>query len=746
MSDVSVALDRLIAVRRQRLPVVQDEVARWSAVDSGVAELQTALAELSSHVFKDDEGDLSIPALFELRQDIAGVIELYRVLGARFSRTTINIGVSGAARMGKSSLLQSISGLDDQQIPTGEGIPVTAVRSRIFHSAATRRAELQLHTIDGFLASVIAPYHAELGISGVPRTLQEFRAWSYPNADDVDDGEARLLLRRLRDYQAGLWSYERFLTGERIEVPLEELRPYVAYPTSEELKAPEDQVSRRYLAVREARIECSFPHPDVSHLGIIDLPGLGEVAAESDRQHVSGLRNEVDAVLLVKRSAETSSFFGKADTRTLAILDEVRGFIRSRGEFVFIVHNVDPARMDLAAQLRQDIRRSVNNGEDDRFYTVFETDVRDGGRVSVELLALLLDRLASGLPIMDDEALSAARELAQTVGGQIRAALDALGRELTLVRDPVGVPEEIIERKAEQLQSGLAKKLSRLVAELGAAAEGDVSDAGFAGAVDSAYDGIISWADDGFGRGAEQWRAEAYDVMITARNAAAYAGPELSRVRVEISKRFAALDDFFSDRVSAVWASVAEIFRAECGAMIGDEIGVAVLQHLSQMLRGSSQPCPVLAQAVDSLLDVRLEYRTMLYPRVRGDLGSLNLQVKHPITGQEIQPVAVDLTEEGADELYTILRGLAEQGAFRTRKSLLQESVTPGVVMQAVVEQFEDALIRSGTSEQEFRRFARSYRNELWPAEFQGIDEANARYARVTRAMTAIIGNLERAA
>jgi hypothetical protein len=745
MSDVSAALDRLIVVRRQRLPKVQDEVARWSAVDGGVAELQLALAELSAYAFKDGEGDLSLPGLFELRQDIARVIELYRVLGARFSRTTINIGVSGAARMGKSTLLQSISGLADQQIPTGEGIPVTAVRSRIFHAAASRRADLQMHTIDSFLGSVVAPYHAELGISGVPRTLQEFRTWAYPDAEAMEDGELRLLLRRLRDYQASLWSYERFLTGERAEIPLEELRPYVAYPTNEELQAPPDKVSRLYLAVREARIECSFPHPDVSHLGIIDLPGLGEVAAESDKQHVVGLRNEVDAVLLVKRSSETSSFFGKADTRTLAVLDEVRGFIRSRGEFVFIVHNVDPSRMDLAAQLRDDIRRSVNNGQDDRFYTVFETDVRDSGRVSEEMLAPLLARLASGLPIMDDEALGAARELAQDVADQISTALAGLGKELALVRDPVGVAEEIIEKKAAQLQSRLARKLSKLVADLGAA-EGDASDADFARAVDDAYEGILSWADDGFGKGADEWRADAYDTMITTHNAASYAGPELNRIRVEISKRFAALDDFFSDRVRAAWTAVADIFAAECGALLEAEAGVDALRHLSSLLRESAQPCPALGQAVDSLLDVRLEYRTMLYPRVRGDLGSLNLQVTHPVTGQEIQPVAVELNEEGAEELYAILRGLAEQGAFRTRKSLLQESVTPGLVMQAVVEQFEDALIRSGESEQEFRRFARSYRNDLWPAEFQGIDEANARYARVTRAMKAIMGDLGSAA
>jgi hypothetical protein len=55
-------------------------------------------------------------------------------------------------------------------------------------------------------------------------------------------------------------------------------------------------------------------------------------------------------------------------------------------------------------------------------------------------------------------------------------------------------------------------------------------------------------------------------------------------------------------------------------------------------------------------------------------------------------------------------------------------------VIYAFVEQFEDALIRSGGAEQEFRRLARSYRDEIWPGIYQGIDEDNARVARVIRA------------
>ncbi len=81
---------------------------------------------------------------------------------ARFSRDTVNVGVSGSARMGKSTLLQSVSGLDDRHIPTGKDLPVTAVRSRIHHSPAARRAVLKLHSRESFLTEIVQPYHQNL--------------------------------------------------------------------------------------------------------------------------------------------------------------------------------------------------------------------------------------------------------------------------------------------------------------------------------------------------------------------------------------------------------------------------------------------------------------------------------------------------------------------------------------------------------------------------------------------------------
>ncbi|MGW7055070.1 hypothetical protein [Streptomyces sp. NPDC054887] len=747
-------IDALLRARLRQLPEVAHETARWRTLGERLDELDGALADLRMHSTMDAElaAALTLPHLPETRLAVAEAADSFRVIASRFTRTTVNIGVSGAARMGKSTLLQSVSGLDDDQIPTGHGIPVTAVRSRIFHSPAVRRAELEMHSPESFLSEVISPLHVALGLASTPRTIAEFGRWVYPEA--LPDTRDRLLLTRLRELHGALESYEALLTGGVKTVPLEQVRRFVAYPTHEEITEGAGRVRRAYAAVREARIECAFPHQDVARIGIVDLPGLGEVAADADRRHVAGLRNEVDAVLVVKRSSDTSSFFDETDTAGLSLLDEVRGFVRSTGEFTYLVHNVDPDKPHLAANLRGDLLRNVNGGEPDRFFTVFETDVRDPERVGRELLSPLLKRMAEGLPVMDSEVLAGTRAQAAAVRDRTRLQLTDLRRALDQVARRAGVPEEVNDAKAAQLRSGIARRLRGLAAELAAEAHGSMMDPGFGEAVGKAYEGVLAWIEDGFGKGADAWRAEALTCMVTEGHSAAFAGPEFSRIRVEISRRFSALDDFFTARLTAAWDRAAAVFEAECGALFQRDkrrkadgasgsdgttaspvagSGREVLAELAELFARSSQPCPGLASAVNSLLDVRLEYRTLLYPRVRPDLAPLNLQVSHPKTGEQMQQVAVALSEEGAEDLYELFGGLAEQAAFRIQKSLSQEAAVPAAVIHALVEQFEDTLIRSGTSVQEFRRFVRSYRNDLWPQEFQGIDEANSRFARVVR-------------
>jgi hypothetical protein len=182
MTDVAISIAEILKQRRMALPLVKEEIVGWQQRDAWIANLDAAVRHLREHATTKSELKQTLAGfdVQDLRKDIGRVLSLLSVVEARYERGTINIGVSGRARVGKSQLLQTISGLDENQIPTGSGLPVTAVRSRIFHSGTHERATLVLHSFDTFLADVLRPYHDELGLAGAPNTVDEFQAWSYP--------------------------------------------------------------------------------------------------------------------------------------------------------------------------------------------------------------------------------------------------------------------------------------------------------------------------------------------------------------------------------------------------------------------------------------------------------------------------------------------------------------------------------------------------------------------------------------
>jgi hypothetical protein len=744
--DVSDRIQAVLQDRRRGVPAVRSEIDWWLRVDDQLAALAAAVRELGGHPSTPGElrDGLAGFRVEEAREGVAEAVRLLRVLESRFSRTTINIGVSGQARVGKSTLLQSICGLDDGQIPTGKGLPVTAVRSRIFHSPQHQRATLRLHTFDTFVADVLAPHHAQLALPGLPTSPAEFAAWDYPTpgspAGGPDKPSYATLLKRLRDMQAALPSYRPDLVGGEREIPLDQLRPFVAYPTNDELGGP-DPVSRRYLAVRDLRIECAFPHAKVEQLAVVDLPGLGEVAVGAEAHHVDGLQNEVDVVLLVKRAMGDEAYWGEADARTLDLLDIARGFVAQR-DFVFLVLNqggIDPV---LQRTLRDDVNREINMGEPGRFFQLLEADAADEADVFARVLAPVLAHLSDRMPAMDAEVLSGTRAETRAAADRIERLAADLGQILGTVRASTGSAAEDLQNRAKRLRQDLAAGLQDLVARLHEQARDASEDPEFVAAVEQVYAANREWITGGLGVGEQQWREEGLRRMRVDGFSAGYTGEELNRIRVEISGSFEEIDAFFAERTAQLWTAVADVLDASLGDLLGGRRGEDALRELAELLDHASPPCPRLRRAVQALLGIRLDYRSQLHPRVRSELDGLNLEVVDPKSGELIQQMTVAKSEAGVEQLYRFVVRSAEQAAYLTKKALLREAVTPALVLHAAAEQFEDTVIRSGDSELEFRRLADSYKNDIWPGVYQEIDAANARFAAVTRARDALVASL----
>jgi hypothetical protein len=746
MMDIQAQIGSLLERRRARLPAVQKEVDRWETLVHEIGVLNAVVDELRNHPRTPAEVKQGLDGFQteEVRRDIAKAIELLHVLEARYARSTINIGVSGRARVGKSTLLQSMSGLTDEQIPTGVGLPVTAVRSRILHSTAHQRATLSLHTFATFRDEVLRPYHDELGLQAPPSSVSDFTQLKYPSnelelAEPKRNHANSTILSRLREMQDSLPSYLSDLVGGERLVDLGALRQYVAYPTLEQEK--EGNPPRRYLAVRDVRIECKFPFGQINNLGIIDLPGLGELAANAEEYHLAGLQNDVDIVILVKRNVAVSAYWDHADGQTTKLLDKARGFISNRRDFVFIALNIDESEskgVELAETLRFSVFTKANESVEGKHFQVLECDSSDQKSVYNNILSPVLKHLADRLPVMDDEVFEGTIATFSVLTGKVEALLRDIEGALSSASRSSGSTAEDLEHRTGELRKDLAGELAEIVERFQAAARSGDEDQQYVDAVDSSYLAIQSWIESGFGVGRDVWCSDALRQIRVDRNSSPFAARELNRIRVEIGKHYCTLDHYFQGRVLELWNDTASVFSAHFGDLLKDKTGVEALLQLTANLSDASEPCPTLSESVQDLIKLKLEYRTQLHPRVRRELDGLNLQVLDPETGKPHDQIVVEINDAGSESLFRFLTQLAEQAAYRTKKALMQEALTPALVLHAAAEQFEDVFIRSGESEKEFRRLARSYRDDIWPNVFQGIDEANAKFAKVSKAIRSI--------
>lgn len=739
MESVAAAFESILRTRQGHLPFVEAEIGRWESARARIAEVEHAMAGLSA----TDTGDQSLGiSTAEMRDITQASLATLAAVRSRVVRATVNIGVGGAARNGKSTLLQSFTGLGDDQIPTGSGLPVTAVRSRIFNRPGQGRALLTMHTERSFLDEVVAPFHAELRLGPEPQSIAEFRALPYPLTEDelppearLNSGEANPMRQRLLDMQSSLDSYSALLTGETREMPLVGLRSWVAYPAPDEGSDPQ----RRYLAVREARIECPFPEGDVMALGCIDLPGLGEIVPDADEHHLHGLQNEVDLVLLVKRPLGNTAYWEARDGRAISLITRARGPVRSR-DFAFIVVNSGGCDPENVAALQAHILNNVNEGTADKRYTVITADVKDPAEARKLVLESALGHLVTQLGAMDQAVLDDARERCDRGREQILIPAARAQEMLRRITAPNRIDELL--KRARQLRVEATQALQKVISELAAQAAGGAEDAEYLAEVEEAHRAVRDWITSGFGEGEDAWCARALERMALDAASAPFAVDELNRIRIEMGRRFSVIDGFLNRKRDHFWDRIGTAIGARLLGPAPTGTPEERLRRLHELFLDTPDPCPALAGAIDLVLDVRLDYRTRVFPQMLSAFDLLRAEARDPHAREATGFLMVSRDNAGAHELYGHVQRLARQAAHEAKAALMDEHGTAGVVLLAYGRQFEDALIRSAESEPEFRRIAEAYRDELWPGEFTQNGLANTAVQRLRRALRSLQGEL----
>ena len=303
-----------------------------STVDEQLAALAAAVEALRTHATTPAElrDALALP-FAEAREGAAEAVRLLRVLEARFARDTVNIGVSGQARVGKSTLLQSVSGSGRRPDPDRAGaaghgraqpdLPRarTCGARRCGCTRSTRSSpRSSRRTTRSWTSRGCRARRTSSGAGPTRSPTRSDRSGSRPTGPrPTRGGPAQLghdAQPAARD--AGVVPHVRARPHRRrARRPARGAAALGGVPDEHGGAASARSIGparRRYLAVRDVRIDCPFPHAQVRHLGIVDLPGLGEFAARAEEHHVDGLQNEVDLVLMVKRPVEGMAYWGDA--------------------------------------------------------------------------------------------------------------------------------------------------------------------------------------------------------------------------------------------------------------------------------------------------------------------------------------------------------------------------------------------------------------------------------------------------
>ncbi|WP_028082537.1 dynamin family protein [Dolichospermum circinale] len=213
----------------------------------------------------------------------------------RLSRQTLNIGVVGRMRQGKSTLLKSITGLSDDEIPTSSGGVCTKVLSKIFHEPQMIGNDVEFHSWPSF-KEILHLYFDKLGLQGVkPNEKDDVKLESFPRLpeDKAKDENARHLYGRLRkEYYSKFETYQTLLDGRTKAISKAEIKQYTTQ---------DDENNSEYLAVKEMRIRCQFPYDEVGKIGVIDLPGLGDNPISDVELLIKTLREDIDFIIFVRR-------------------------------------------------------------------------------------------------------------------------------------------------------------------------------------------------------------------------------------------------------------------------------------------------------------------------------------------------------------------------------------------------------------------------------------------------------------
>jgi hypothetical protein len=621
-------------------------------------------------------------------------------LKSRFSRDTLNIGVVGRARQGKSRMLQSLSGLSAVEIPDGDRLHCTGVRSTIMHNPNVESyGEVWFHTERSFLDEVIAPYYGpELLNTSSPSTLQEFATNPLPPEPESRYRQAEFgeKYKKLVTYKESLGKYRDLLNEPSPRrIPTQQVREYVA-----QRDVTGETLFYNYIAVREVKIVCKFPSDDLGRIALVDMPGLGDTGIGDEERMVKTLGEDIDVVIFVRMPRPLGDHWAEVD---LALYDTASRALASDLPihlWSFLVLN----RTGESARQGDNINNchDLLNTRQERmaFVNALIADCAKPDETNGVILEEVLKYLMGAITELDARYASSCQDRLQQIRQAVLAVLDK-ARQALGPASPSGGDHPLFVKLFNKVWDDLTVGLTRLVKELRdrrtdahPALKQGLEEVIEECRQDTGVPGIEEITRRGYGRGSYLIAYHEY----------------LHEIRTHLSRKFLALDGSLRALLNETKAQVAQTLL-DAGRL--SPLGKASDAYfITEAALTVPDAMPKIKLGLGVLAGFELSYRGFIQHRVRQHLDILT---------PDITPAHASATPT-AEEIQSMLESLHGEALYEVRSAFDNWMSEPSEVTFAIVEEFVDQVLRSEGAQDEWRNLYQELRSEIWPEEFEKFE------------------------
>lgn len=673
---------------------------RCGLVLSNLNALEYTMSSFVANKNMDEKGIIPcqecLDQLPRIRRKVTELQQEINKCNARFCRPTINIGFGGKKGTGKSYLLQKLSGLTSNEVPSAKGLPVTAVSSKIYNSHNSK-AIVTFYDESSFLREIIAPYCEALEITQ-PTSLDALAQMEIPANDDLKNHYRE----RLQAFKEHLPEYRTYLSGGNEEINLNDIRKFVAYT---DINGTE---TYSYLAVRDATIFTPFPKTDVKQLGFIDLPGLGELNPTVEKRHTSGFEDDVDLVMLIRRPSSERVDWDQADHNALLVLQRSTP-VDNFSNFVVIVHNEGDCDDKMAQKSIQSMKSSLPDN-----FTILRTKGKDTEELSQDILEKILSHLALNLPEMDQQTLNKIFQESQTLWKKIADfAQDA--RVRLKASNDVGFKGEIYIQQGKDIRDEFSDGCMEALEQLETDIQDKREDERLLECLNHIQGNIDAYFENGLERktSKEDWVKKSMRTIATKGNSAPVFLDTANNIRVKIAEEFTAMDHIYQLKVDELLDKIASLFDQILPGFLPEGNARDKMNYLKKRIENADDETAIttIYDAIDTLLNIKVEHRTQFYPRVYEPIRNFRGYVKNNPTITNANELD---REQQAEAIYKVLKDLSDRTIMEMTDLLKVETARINDILYVSLEHFIDKIVRSENAENQWARLVSAFYSEIW--------------------------------